>query len=234
MIAVIVASVALYNGRRTQEETYHLLEETRGTLETFKNAYNEQQANLDLMNSQVMAAREETVNLERELAQLRNSAQPVIRYQVNRTRNRRENPDQVLRKVAPPVIVGPVKKRPMAKVEVNAGAIQLGGNEKVIINDQKAFLGITPMAVDKAVAKRLRYPNEIGLWVVKVTPGQPADKAGIQANDVLMQLNKIPLKNSSQLEKILAEKRPGEAVSLDLFRKGREFSLNMKLGSRKR
>lgn len=236
MVAVIVASVALYNVRQTQEETFHLLKETRGTLETFKNAYNEQQANLDLMSSQVKAAREETVNMERELAQLRNSAQPVARYQIERTRIRREKPDQAPQEApAPRVIVGPVGKRPRAKVEFNGElAIQIGGNEKVIINDQKAFLGLTPMAVDKAIAKRLNYPHETGLWIVRVSPDQPADKAGIQANDVLMRLNEAPLKDSSQLEKILAGKRPGEAVSLDLFRNGREFPLKMELGSRKR
>lgn len=236
LIAVIVAGVALHNSRQTQQEIYHLLEETRGTLKNFKNAYNEQQTNLDLMSAQVKAAREETVSLERELVQLRNSAQPVSHYQIDKTRGRKEKRNEAPRD--PPVpgdIVGPVRKKPIEGVEVDGElVIQIGGNEKVIINDQKAFLGITPVAVDKAVAKRFGYPHQFGLWIVKVTPDQPGDKAGIQANDVLMRLNKIPLENSSQLEKILAGKRPGEAVSLDLFRNGEEFPLNMELGSRQR
>jgi hypothetical protein len=243
LIAVIVSGLALYNVRQSHEQTHQLLDETRSTLDTFKNAYDEQQTNLDVVRSQVKAAREETVRLERELAQVRSSAQPTARFQPERMIRRRDKPEAP-RKL--PVIVGPVTRKPVTKrggidpkvdivkLPIDGGAIQLGGNEKVILNDQKAFLGITPMAVDKAIGKRLKYPEEFGLWIVKVSPGQPAHNAGIQANDVLMRINEATLKSSAQLEKILAGKRPGEAVSLDLFRNGREFPLKMELGSRKR
>ena len=112
LIAVIVSGLALHNVRQSQEQTHQLLDETRTTLETFKNAYDEQQTNLDVVRSQVKAAREETVRLERELAQVRSSAQPTARFQAERMIRRRDKPEAP-RKL--PVIVGPVTKKPVKK-----------------------------------------------------------------------------------------------------------------------
>jgi serine protease Do len=59
-----------------------------------------------------------------------------------------------------------------------------------------------------------------GALVSSVEKGGPADKAGIEASDVILKFDGHVVNNSSDLPRIVAATRPGSRVTVDLWRKG--------------
>jgi serine protease Do len=60
-----------------------------------------------------------------------------------------------------------------------------------------------------------------GLKVVTVTPGSPADQAGLKAGDLLTELNRQPLKTMDDLVKGIEKRPESRAHRLDFLRDGR-------------
>ena len=59
-----------------------------------------------------------------------------------------------------------------------------------------------------------------GAYVAKVTPGGPADKAGIQAGDVITKINGTTVHNSLELTHELFKFKSGDKVTVTIFRSG--------------
>jgi len=76
-----------------------------------------------------------------------------------------------------------------------------------------------------------------GLKVRVVGPGTPAalatcrsaDKAGVRVNDILLSVDGEPITSANDLEKMLAETRPGDSVELAVRRDGRELTQTVTL-----
>jgi serine protease Do len=66
-----------------------------------------------------------------------------------------------------------------------------------------------------------------GVTVAAVTPGSPADKAGLRVGDVLLRTRERPLRNPFDWEAVLLETRPGETLPLTVRRDGRERSVSV-------
>lgn len=65
-----------------------------------------------------------------------------------------------------------------------------------------------------------------------VTPGSPAEKAGMKGGDVLVRFGPTEVRNIYDYTYALAERKPGEAVTVVVKRDGRDVSLDLVLGSR--
>jgi hypothetical protein len=65
-----------------------------------------------------------------------------------------------------------------------------------------------------------------------VTPGSPAEKAGLRGGDVLVRFGSKEIRNIYDYTYVLGEHKPGEAVTLVVKRDGAEVSLELTLGSR--
>ncbi|MDA8229522.1 MAG: trypsin-like peptidase domain-containing protein [Desulfitobacterium hafniense] len=61
-----------------------------------------------------------------------------------------------------------------------------------------------------------------GAYVAKVNPGGPADKAGIQAGDVLTKINGVVIRNSLELTHQLFKYKPGDKITVTYYRNGTE------------
>jgi serine protease Do len=66
--------------------------------------------------------------------------------------------------------------------------------------------------------------------VSDVTPTGPAEKAGIQAGDVIVEFNGSPVNTMRDLPKIVAETPIGNKVPLKVLRKGEEVTLTAEVG----
>jgi Do/DeqQ family serine protease len=60
-------------------------------------------------------------------------------------------------------------------------------------------LGITVQPVTPALASRLKLPGTEGVVVTDVQPGSPAADAGIQPDDVILQVNRQPVKSGADV-----------------------------------
>jgi hypothetical protein len=69
-----------------------------------------------------------------------------------------------------------------------------------------------------------------GLVVTYVAKDSPAAKAGIQKNDVLVELDGQWLVHPSQLRKLVRMQKEGESISLSLYRAGKKQSVSPVLG----
>jgi S1-C subfamily serine protease len=110
---------------------------------------------------------------------------------------------------------------------------------------EHAFIGITAKPVTAEVARLFRLPSKRGLLVASVEPGSGAAAAGLRAGsdtavvsgeswpidgDLVVSADGVPLTSVDQLRDLIAAKRPGEAISLEVYRGANKLTINVKLG----
>jgi C-terminal processing protease CtpA/Prc len=64
--------------------------------------------------------------------------------------------------------------------------------------------------------------NFNGLKIMEVTPGSPADKAGLQVYDIIEKFDKIKVNDNKQLQSLVADKI-GEEVTIQIRRQGKKL-----------
>lgn len=97
---------------------------------------------------------------------------------------------------------------------------------------EAAYLGLVTEAIPLERAGDLGLPPGTGLSVVAVAPGSPAEKSGFQKHDVLTKLDEHLLVNPAQLRVLVRLRKGGDAVAVQLVRKGKAQTLKAELGSR--
>ncbi len=83
---------------------------------------------------------------------------------------------------------------------------------------RRAVLGVMPGSVTPEIAQKLKLAVTQGAAVVEVSPGTPAEAAGLKAEDVITQIDGQSVANAGDLRRILRGKKPGDSVSLTVRR----------------
>lgn len=93
---------------------------------------------------------------------------------------------------------------------------------------KKAYLGVEYQIISQANAILNSVPQ--GAYVVGVVAGSPAEKAGIKDGDIITKIdgNEINEKNGG-LSKVVADKKAGDTVSVELWRSGETQKLQITL-----
>jgi hypothetical protein len=68
-----------------------------------------------------------------------------------------------------------------------------------------------------------------GVVVTHVLPGSPADRAGVQRQDLLLKYGPEPVRDCEQLARLICEGKPGDRVRLALERDGKALQLEATL-----
>lgn len=97
---------------------------------------------------------------------------------------------------------------------------------------QRAFLGILITDMDSKKAKELNLPVTEGVHVDSVIPNGSADAAGLRRGDVIVKVDGNKVKSVPELQESIGRKRPGESVSLQLYRNGSLRDIKLTLKSR--
>jgi putative serine protease PepD len=92
-----------------------------------------------------------------------------------------------------------------------------------------AFFGMSVAPIPPAVAKKAG--TSPGLFVVSVTPGGPAQQAGLQEGDIVTEINGEPATDSNQLYALTLTQRAGDTVSVTYERDGHSTTTKITLGS---
>lgn len=79
-------------------------------------------------------------------------------------------------------------------------------------------IGIFVQSITPALAGGLNLPKDWGVLVADVTPDGPADKAGVQAGDIVLTLNGRTMRNARQLESYIYRSPMKEKVTLEVLR----------------
>jgi len=96
---------------------------------------------------------------------------------------------------------------------------------------ERPYIGVRYKLIDKQTA----VLNELvaGAYVVQVIPGSPAEKAGIQEEDIIIEFDgkKIGGNDEQTLAKLIAGKKPGERMSLKIWRNKKIMNISVTLTS---
>jgi S1-C subfamily serine protease len=91
----------------------------------------------------------------------------------------------------------------------------------------RPFLGVRYQMLDKRTAILNNVPQ--GAYIVEVVEDSPADKAGVEENDIITKIGRERLEDKNGLADVISKKKVGDEVSLEVYRDGQEITLRVKL-----
>ena len=95
---------------------------------------------------------------------------------------------------------------------------------------KRGWLGVRIQTVTEEIAESLGLDEAAGALVASVTPGGPAEAASIEPGDVILEFDHKKIDRMRGLPRIVAETPIGKEVEVDIWRRGEERSVNVKLG----
>jgi serine protease Do len=87
---------------------------------------------------------------------------------------------------------------------------------------KRSWLGILFRVIDATDARARSLPDNppIGALITEVTPGGSADDAGIESDDIILEVDGVQIDNSGKLQTLISTKRPGSKVEMLVYRGG--------------
>jgi 2-alkenal reductase len=110
-----------------------------------------------------------------------------------------------------------------------------------------AYLGVATSPVYPQLAEHFDLPVDHGAWVQDVTPGGPADDAGLRGGqgseqfqgrayrtggDIVVAVGRRQIREETDVAKALVAVEPGTTVDVQVYRDGERRTLRVKLGER--
>jgi len=96
---------------------------------------------------------------------------------------------------------------------------------------EHARLGVEVQQLGQQLAGSFKLDNPSGALVAKVDPDSAAKRAGIRIGDVILKLNGEALSSAGDLSARVGMARPGDTVTLDIWRDGKPLTIKATLGS---
>ncbi len=97
----------------------------------------------------------------------------------------------------------------------------------------RPYLGIRYQSIDPQIATVYRLPAQWGVYVTQVDSGSPAETAGIKEEDIIVQVGDVALDGDHPYINALFEYKPGDTVTLALFRGSERIQVQVTLESTK-
>jgi serine protease Do len=88
-------------------------------------------------------------------------------------------------------------------------------------------IGVVIQEVTRDLATSFGLERPRGALVNSVEKGSPADKAGVEATDIILAFDGKPVESSSDLPRIVGSTRPGSQSAIEVWRKGKTQKLNI-------
>ncbi|MBE3559240.1 MAG: trypsin-like peptidase domain-containing protein [Ktedonobacteraceae bacterium] len=107
-------------------------------------------------------------------------------------------------------------------------AQQIIQNGKVT-HSGRAVLGVQVVDVDATVAAQQNLAVDHGAMIVGFSNNSPAARAGLQAGDVIVQVDKTAINDTQSLGDALVAKNPGDTVAVKVYRGNQQLTVNVTL-----
>lgn len=109
------------------------------------------------------------------------------------------------------------------------------------------FLGVRYLLLNKAIQEAFRekygmlIPVDYGALVIRepgiggagVVTNSPADKVGIQENDIILEFNKTKVNEKNPLQDLIHKCKPGDTIEIKILRNDKIGTVRLKLEERK-
>jgi len=103
---------------------------------------------------------------------------------------------------------------------------QLRANGRVI----RGRIGVQISPVTKEVSESIGLGKPVGALVQSVEAGGPAEKAGIEAGDIILKVDGKAVEKSGDLPRMIGNTKPGTRTALQVFRRGATRELTVTVG----
>jgi len=113
----------------------------------------------------------------------------------------------------------------LALMLISASAV----NNPIYGGSDKAFMGIYPADLDDEAREALDFKGK-GILIQDIVENGPAEKAGIEAGDILIKLDGKKVLSTKILHKILSKKNPDDKVEVIINRNGDDKKIQLILG----
>lgn len=94
---------------------------------------------------------------------------------------------------------------------------------------KKLLLGVQLQNIDDDLRKRLKLGDAHGVLVAEVIAKSPAEKAGVKAEDVIVEADGKKSEQPTDLTGLIAGKKAGDSIKLKLIRAGKPIELSVTL-----
>jgi C-terminal processing protease CtpA/Prc len=114
---------------------------------------------------------------------------------------------------------------------VKAQMIKVQKNESS--SSKSGWLGVSIQDITAEMKKAMELKSREGALVSEVVKKSPADSAGIKEKDIIIQFDGQTISDASELQKAVADTKPGLKVSVVLMRKGDKKTVDVVVGKQK-
>ena len=94
----------------------------------------------------------------------------------------------------------------------------------------RGFLGVSIQNISEEVAEYYGIKDGKGVIVAEVVPGAPADKAGIQVKDIILEVNGEKIDDNRRLSAMIAEIEVGKVIEIKALRDRKEKTFKVEIG----
>lgn len=96
----------------------------------------------------------------------------------------------------------------------------------------RGYLGVSVYEITEDHVKLLDLESKKGAMVAEVTPGSPADDAGLKRYDVITAINGKAIEDGRDLQYKIADIEPGTKSKLTIIRNGEEETVTVEIGEK--
>ena len=101
----------------------------------------------------------------------------------------------------------------------------------------RPWLGVRYVMINKATADANKLSVDYGAIIVRgqnptdlaVIPGSPADKAGLEENDIILEINGQKIMEANPLANVVAKLKPSDVITLKVLHQSKEKTVKVKL-----
>lgn len=94
----------------------------------------------------------------------------------------------------------------------------------------RGWLGVTIQNLDPDLAESLQLDGAKGALVAELTPGGPAEKAGLVPGDVIIKIDGAAIAEPRDVSRRIAGMKPGETIQLGIWRAGQAQTIQVAVG----
>jgi len=109
-------------------------------------------------------------------------------------------------------------------------AMEVQGQLRQYGRVSRGRIGVVIQEVSKELAESFGLSKPAGALVNAVEKGGPAEKAGVEAGDIIMKFDGKTVSSSNELPRIVGGTKPGSKASVELWRKGATKEITVTVG----
>jgi len=94
----------------------------------------------------------------------------------------------------------------------------------------RPYLGIRWQSISPDIAAAYDLPVKWGAYVTNVTSNSPAGKAGLQPDDIIIQIGDIPIDETHSYINVLFQYKPDDQVTVVVLRNSQKLDFQVTLG----